>query len=318
MAGIPAGYRIRPATMGDVAAATHLINTCEVDESGESDYDPGEVAEDWGLVDIASDLILVESESSELIGIMKISSKAGEVTLDGYVHPNHERLGIGRFLVDRGGHQAEVHARRTPAGEQVVLLCHTDQGNQRATDLMDLTGFEPARSFLRMDIRLEEPVPSPVWPTGIELRPALRGRDELGLLETVDDAFSDNWNSSERTVENWLEQLGTIYTKPELWVQAFDGDRRVAVAIGREYPLVAWISQLGVVKDYRGRGLGLAILQEMFVRFAADGVRRVQLGVDAENTTGATRLYERAGMKVIRTHITWQKTLREATVNAFC
>ena len=38
-------------------------------------------------------------------------------------------------------------------------------------------------------------------------------------------------------------------------------------------------------------------------------IRRVGLGVDSENRTGAVRLYERAGMHVERRSDTWEKGL---------
>jgi mycothiol synthase len=38
-------------------------------------------------------------------------------------------------------------------------------------------------------------------------------------------------------------------------------------------------------------------------------MRKVRLGVDAENPTGATRLYERAGMRVLRRSNTWERVL---------
>jgi mycothiol synthase len=39
------------------------------------------------------------------------------------------------------------------------------------------------------------------------------------------------------------------------------------------------------------------------------GVRSVGLGVDAQNPTGATRLYERAGMHVVFEAIVYEKEL---------
>jgi hypothetical protein len=39
-------------------------------------------------------------------------------------------------------------------------------------------------------------------------------------------------------------------------------------------------------------------------------MRRVALGVDAENPTGATRLYERAGMHIGQQYATYGKELR--------
>jgi len=51
------------------------------------------------------------------------------------------------------------------------------------------------------------------------------------------------------------------------------------------------------------------LLQHAFRDFRARGATRVGLGVDAENTTGAVRLYERVGMQVVRRDDTYEKTL---------
>ena len=46
------------------------------------------------------------------------------------------------------------------------------------------------------------------------------------------------------------------------------------------------------------RQIGLALLREGFRRLAGRGETVAALGVDSENPTGATRLYERAGMRI--------------------
>ncbi len=59
--------------------------------------------------------------------------------------------------------------------------------------------------------------------------------------------------------------------------------------------------------DVRGRGIGLALLQEAFRVFQARGERIVGLGVDTENATGALALYERAGMAVEESSDVWER-----------
>jgi hypothetical protein len=44
-----------------------------------------------------------------------------------------------------------------------------------------------------------------------------------------------------------------------------------------------------------------------FAELARRGASRVGLGVDAQNTTGAVRLYRRAGMHAERTSDIWEK-----------
>lgn len=66
---------------------------------------------------------------------------------------------------------------------------------------------------------------------------------------------------------------------------------------------------LGVRPAWRGRGLGRALLVHAFGDFHRRGERRVGLGVDSENATGATRLYESVGMHVDQETVVWEKVL---------
>ena len=54
----------------------------------------------------------------------------------------------------------------------------------------------------------------------------------------------------------------------------------------------------------------MALLLHSFGEFYRRGRHTVGLGVDSQNLTGATRLYERAGMHVARIYIAYEKELR--------
>ena len=77
-----------------------------------------------------------------------------------------------------------------------------------------------------------------------------------------------------------------------------DGDEVAAVTIcdAKRFGM-GWIATVAVRSAWRKRGLGLAMLYESFRRFRERGETLAGLGVDAQNPTGATRLYERAGMR---------------------
>jgi len=51
-----------------------------------------------------------------------------------------------------------------------------------------------------------------------------------------------------------------------------------------------------VVADWRGRGVGLALMAEIFAAFHGRGATTVELKVEADNPSGAVRFYERLGM----------------------
>ena len=62
--------------------------------------------------------------------------------------------------------------------------------------------------------------------------------------------------------------------------------------------------------DHEGHGKVFSLLQHFMSEFYRRGIRKVGLGVDSQNLTGATRLYERAGMHVALQHDTYEKELR--------
>jgi mycothiol synthase len=94
-----------------------------------------------------------------------------------------------------------------------------------------------------------------------------------------------------------------------LWLLARTGGQPVGALTGHVWGDRGWVDELGVLAPGRGRGTGVALLRRSFAAFAGRGVRRVILSVDAENTTGATALYERAGMRVINRWDVWERLL---------
>ena len=73
---------------------------------------------------------------------------------------------------------------------------------------------------------------------------------------------------------------------------------------------MGWVGTLGVRREWRKRGIGMSLLRHSFNEFYRRGKRKVGLGVDAQNLTGALRLYESAGMHVHQAFDQYEKELR--------
>ncbi len=86
-------------------------------------------------------------------------------------------------------------------------------------------------------------------------------------------------------------------------------DRRTSF----EDPKIGWVESIGVRRPWRRRGLALALLHHSFLTFYHRGQESVGLSVDASSLTGATRLYEKAGMHVVRRLDNYEKELRPGT-----
>ena len=73
---------------------------------------------------------------------------------------------------------------------------------------------------------------------------------------------------------------------------------------------IGWIGELGVLSEFRGRGVGRALLEAAFVALASRGATIARLNVDGANETGATRLYASVGMDVRREFLLFEKPMR--------
>jgi ribosomal protein S18 acetylase RimI-like enzyme len=97
--------------------------------------------------------------------------------------------------------------------------------------------------------------------------------------------------------EDWMaNESGDLL--PELSFLAMAGDQVAAVVLCKVHMGNGKVLWLGVRPAFRRLGLGMALLHQAFGEFYRRGLARVELRVDAENVTGATRVYERAGMRV--------------------
>jgi ribosomal protein S18 acetylase RimI-like enzyme len=95
-----------------------------------------------------------------------------------------------------------------------------------------------------------------------------------------------------------------------LWLIAWEGDQIAGFSQNRYLNKIGWVGTLGVRRPWRKKGMGLALLTHSFAEFYKRGIKTVGLGVDAANPTGATRLYEKAGMSVANSYVVYEKELR--------
>ena len=201
----------------------------------------------------------------------------------------------------------------TPQGSRVALHNAHLVGDERAPGLLTSKGYVCVRSFFRMVAELDNAVMEADWPDGVELRPldvASHGR----LLHAADAAaFAEEWGFRLRPYEEWARRAFEVPRfDPALVVVAWAGDEIAGFSLNYAKRMGdwGWVGTLGVMPGWRRRGLGLALLRESFRRIRATGETTAALGVDSENPTGATRLYERAGMHALWRADVWEKELR--------
>ncbi|MGH2562296.1 MAG: GNAT family N-acetyltransferase [Thermomicrobiales bacterium] len=309
------GYVVRPATIMDAAAATELFNACEIAETGEPDFIDGEVEAEWKQRDLANEVTLILGPDRKPVGQLAIEHRGHVVVYaDIYVHPDHSGRGLGTFLVRRGEEQAQPHVALAPSGARVVLRNVVNGWNKEANALLQTLDYEAIRHFYRMLIDLTEPPAAPEWPAGLTVRPCAPGVDERAIYATVDEAFRDHWNVGPTSFDEWMKRKMADGYDPSLWFQVFDGKQMAAAADCRLNGEMGWVIDVAVRRPWRKRGIATALLQHIFGEFYRRGNTRIGLGVDAQNPHGATRLYERIGMRPVRQFTFYEKVLRDGAL----
>lgn len=317
---LPPGYFARPAAMDDISAVTVLLNDAEIAEWGAPDYTEEELRLDWEHYDgdPGKAITLVVSPDGSLAGYIAFTDNGdGAFEADGYSHPGHVGKGIGTWLIQESERRAAEILAGMPSSQHATIRSFTAGSNARATHLLAHEGYDAIRHFWRMQIKFDGPPEAPVWPEGLRVADARAGVDERAVFEASEEAFQDHFQFQPRMeFEEWERQRKRYGFDPTLWTVVWDGDQIAATGLGRMTTEgTGWVSILGVRRPWRGRGLGRAILQHLFQRFYERGIPSVALGVDAANPTGATRLYESAGMSVIRNYVLFEKVLREGKVD---
>jgi ribosomal protein S18 acetylase RimI-like enzyme len=136
--------------------------------------------------------------------------------------------------------------------------------------------------------------------------------DAPRVYDAHQDSFQDHWEYSRTPYEEWEHHMLREGFDPSLWFLVEDDGAVAAVALNREHEAeqgLGWVSVLGVRKNWRRQGLGRALLLHSFHEFRRRGFHAAALGVDAASLTGANRLYESAGMHVVRRSDVYEKAL---------
>ena len=314
---LPPGLLLRRPALEEAEAVAELMCAVDIAEIGEAETDADDVRDDWALprFDRTKDAWIVVAEDGSLHGYGWVWDKVPHHELIGdiYARPGALYDAIAAVLCARIEERAEEHKRDAPAGGEVTLGFFGPVGSPWSAFLQS-RGYPVARTYYRMEIELGEEAPTPPSVEGIEIRPFRLGEDNAAIHVAIQESFSEHYLFAPEALEEWItRRRAHPSTDTTLWYIAWDGAEPAGAILPYPFDGMAWIRELGVRRKWRGRAVGRALLLHAFAALHARGHRRIGLGVDAQNTTGATRLYESAGMKVTLSHDFHRRVLREGT-----
>ena len=316
-ATLSANLNLRPVQWTDLEAVTQLIYAvCEADGDVTVATTPEDMANSWKNegFNLERDAFLVETQDGRIVGYEEFfhaRDQYHDLDADGYIHPEFRGLGIGTTLLRTVEARAREEMKLAEPDLRVFIRSTIDNKDELGHIVLKTEGYFPIRYHWRMEIKLQEAPPAVTFPDGIELRPFVKDEHAVAVWEAQNESFRDHWGSHDVTFEEFAHnRFDASKFDPTLWAVAWDGNEVAGFSINRFRMGIGWIGTLGVRRPWRKKGLGLSLLQHSFGEFYKRGMTTIGLGVDASNPTGATRLYQRAGMYVASEFATYEKELR--------
>jgi mycothiol synthase len=318
MSPLPAGYAMRPPRRDDVTAIVEMANAESMALRGIE-----LVSAEWietllatPSVDVENDVVVVTAPDGAIAGYMFIRSHPPytRVTAIGVSAIDHHGIGVGGALVDESERRSQRFAALAPPGAAVLMHQGTFVDEPMVAGVLSTRGYRQVRIFCQMRITFDDPPQPPPVPAGVELRLPAAGEEDA-VHACLAEGFQDHWGDGIADLDDWRREYVEADTfAPELWTLAWCGTDLAGAVVGvrttEEDADYGYLAQLAVRPAFRRRGIGEALLRQSLTQFHGAGRRGVVLYVDADSLTGATRLYERAGMTPEPRFATWEKELR--------
>ncbi|XGV99873.1 MAG: GNAT family N-acetyltransferase [Leptolyngbya sp. BL-A-14] len=316
---------MRPyADEADLSAIVELLNVCEtvdqvgnstsVDELRRNFADP-----EW---DLGRDLCLWQDESGRLFGFAAIWKRVADDHTSGHlwfnVHPEVRETGLEDQILTWAEQRMREVSREL--GVTVQLRANARANHEYRVALLERYGFTSVRTFYRMTRSLSESLAEPSFPQGFTLRHVEAERDAVVWVEMFNASFIDHWDHQPMTIERFKRSRTKADYNPEFDLIAvapngtFAAFCRAAIhpednaRTGRNE---GWINVLGTRRGFRKLGLGRAMLLSGLQVLKTAKMESALLGVDAENPSGALRLYESVGFTQLLASIVYGKEVRD-------
>ncbi|BCJ42930.1 hypothetical protein GCM10010168_03300 [Actinoplanes ianthinogenes] len=320
MSALPPGWSTRRPTLDDVPLILSLVHASDIATVGEPDFTADEVREELTgpHTDMSRDSWLAFDADGEIAGWAYPRNPTGQDRdlLEVYVWPERgipaQRPLLALMLARMAERAAELG--HDPYTVRAAAL----PGEERYIEALGAAGFTFLKQHARMRMPLDgvgSAVPAP--PPGVTIRP-VRHADEAEMRRfhaVIEEAFLDSDHPSVGYAE-WRRQFEaeSSVSFDEWFVAEVDGDLAGVLqsADPDEETNEAWVRSLAVLKAYRKRGLGEALLRRAFAVYAGKGRPQVGLGVDLANPTEAARLYRKVGMTPLYRANVYQTTVAAA------
>lgn len=320
---LPEGTIIRPARRDDADAVVALMREFTLYVSGEATGSLDTLLEEWDDpdIDLARDSRVVYAPDGRLVAyaILWSSGRIALPIVEVFLHTDewaHDDFTEPVLLA-----WAEARSRENladlPPETRLALQVFADSREERFAGVMAAHEYGAIRHSFEMLRALDAPPEVAPLPQKFSLHRSQPDDDPIPVLEAFRDAWRDHFGYIERPYEeslDWWRHHWAKSFKTSAWLLALDGATVAGICLVEQSyygdETCGYVDVLGVRRAYRRQGIAEALLRQTFADLYHAGKAAVRLGVDAESLTGATRLYERAGMHVHARFVRYEKELR--------
>jgi mycothiol synthase len=238
----------------------------------------------------------------------------------GYVLPEYRRRGLGRNLLDFVEMRLrEISSQQIATGQLSPTAPRffensTSEKEHAKEALLQHAGYQAIRYFYEMVRPDLKNIPDLPLPASLEVRPVLPEHYRL-IFDAANEAFRDHWSYIPESEENYKRMLADPNFDPSLWRVAWAGDQIAGMVLSfinkaenSEYNRErGYTENICVLRPWRKQGLAKALIALSLKAIKERGMDHAALGVDAENTSGATHLYEKMGYRVVERGTIYRK-----------
>jgi ribosomal protein S18 acetylase RimI-like enzyme len=308
--------------MDDAACVNELLAAAEAVDHTEEHYSLADVVEELEnpMVSLERDWLVVE-HAGRVVAHSRLMPRAADsgslkVQVDGTVHPDHRRQGIGSQLIPRIVARARDFVHEHGADLRPVITADAAEDNRGLTLLLEREGMHVHRWSFVMQADLLAPVTMEgrLLPEGYELS-TWDDADHHEVRAAHNAAFADHPGYTPWSAEMWTQWVeGSRNFRPALSLLVRDAGGDIAAYLQTcEYDAVqeaigvreAYVAKVGTVGPHRHRGIAGAMLWHALHTYRDAGFERAQLDVDSQNPTGALGIYQRAGFRATQTWATY-------------
>ena len=231
-----------------------------------------------------------------------------------YVIPESRGRGIERQLV-------ELALRELKDRGMAIAQAFIDSRERDYVELLEGLDFKQVRVVSNMEMELADISQEIGENKQMAIRSLQKEREEEIRLLTwlLNETFKENFNFRPDTVEEVRYFLfSDLYYNEakETFLAVLDDESvgYIGVGIDEKYNLekkvqAGDIFTIGVLKQYRRRGIGARLMLHALETLKAKGMTKAMLGVDDYNRTKAMKLYEKVGFKVKKKDIVLEREI---------